>query len=173
MKSSRFLIGILVFLSLTSEDCSNKAVSASGVSKATAKVQTNLEGHTQEQLNIIRKIDEDNKIGKIRYLYIISSYTGNVLESYVIRGKTTSGNKRLNPKTTSTSTGIGTFEISPNVYTDEMLSDDGTYGESLNYFFFFDSKGIYQQVYPSGGTYTRVSDVPLRINKNNLTFTIE
>jgi hypothetical protein len=169
-KSKLFLLLSFIFISLTSEDCSQKARSSSGVSKATAKVTTDLDGRTQEQLNILEKIKRDSEIGKVRHLYIISAYTGEVLEYYSIKGKITSGSKRLNPKTVRTANNSGAYEISPNIYTDEMLSDDGTYGESNNYFYFFDTLDNYHQVFPTGGTYTRISDRPLTIKKSSLIF---
>lgn len=53
--------------------------SASGVTKATVSVETDLNGNTIEQVNIKRKYAEDNKAGAIKHLYIISAYSGQVL----------------------------------------------------------------------------------------------
>ena len=173
MRKLVILSACVGFFLLTAETCERQeSQSSSGVKKATASVQTDLTGHTQEQINILEKNKKDSEIGKVRHLYIISSYTGNVLEYYAIRGKVTSGSKRLSPKTASTSQGLPPFEItigSQIYYTNEVLSDDGTLGESANYYFFFDTGGNYHQVFPAGGTYTRVSDRPLTIKKVSFT----
>lgn len=170
-KSHLFLFLSFIFITLTSEDCENrKAESSSGVAKTTAKVTTDLQGRTQEQLNILEKIKRDSEIGKVRHLYIISAYSGEVLEYYTIKGKITSGSKRLNPKNVRTSANSGSYEIELGIYTDEMLADDGTYGDSNNYFYFFDTSDNYHQVFPTGGTYTRISDRPLTIKKSSLIF---
>lgn len=62
---------------LQSQD--DKPQSASGVTKATVRVQTDLSGKTIEQNNIINRLLEDNKPGSIKHLYIISAYSGQVL----------------------------------------------------------------------------------------------
>ena len=172
-KSLILLASVFTFLTLTSEECTQEATSSSGVNKATAEVTTDLNGNTQEQLNILEKIKRDSEIGKVRHLYIISAYSGDVLEYYAIKGKITSGGKRLSPKSAKDGANTPGFKINIggySYYTDEVLSDDGTYGESANYFFFFDTKGNYHQVFPTGGTYTRISDSPLTIKKSSLTF---
>lgn len=170
-KSHLFLLLSFVFITLTSEDCSHKAKSGSGVSKATAQVSTDLQGRTVEQLNILEKIKRDSEIGKVRHLYQISAYTGEVLEYHTVKGKITSGGKRLNPKSVTDVNGTNSvFLLSQGVYTGEMLSDDGTYGDSMPYFYFFDTKDEYHQIFPTGGTYVHISDRPLTINKSSMIF---
>ena len=153
--------------------------SDSGVSKAHIKVKTNPDGTTIEQRNIMERLKRDNEIGSIKHLYIISSFTGDVLQYSTVKGKVTSGNKRLSPKTVN---GNG-FENSGNnndvfiggtkFNTDEVLDDGGSYGDSGNYLFWFDAQDNYQQYYPSGGTYLHISDKPLRIRKANLTLSLD
>lgn len=155
--------------------------SDSGVTKATTQVQTDANGKTIEQENIIERLKRDNLPGSIKHLYIISSYTGDVLQYSTVRGKVTSGNKRLSPKTINNSVGLNgtsgyTNTVSLNgapYYTDEVLDDGGSYGDSGNYLFWFDAAGNYQQYYPAGGTYLHISDKPLRIKKANFSITLE
>lgn len=171
-KSILLLLCSFIFITLTSEECENKkAKSSSGVNKATAKVTTDLNGKTTEQLNILEKVKRDSEIGKIRHFYQISAYTGTVLEYHTIKGKITSGSKRLNPKNVyDISGGNAVFKISDGVYTNEMLNEDGTYSESMNYFYFFDTRDEYHQIFPTGGTYVHISDRPLTVNKANFIF---
>ena len=47
--------------------------------------------------------------------------------------------------------------------TTEVLQDDGTYGSSIPYLFWEDTKGVYHQHYVSGGQILHVSSEPLPI----------
>jgi hypothetical protein len=158
----------------SASECNTEATTQSGIKKAQVKAETDLNGNTIEQLNIMEKIKRDNMVGTIRHLYIISSYTGEVFEYSAVKGKITSGAKRLSPKIANGGEGNGTFRVGnfggTNVYSDEILSDDGTYGESANYLYWFDTKGNYHQYFPTGGTYIHISDAPLTIQKSSFTF---
>lgn len=174
------VIALLAILSSCNYDRQQQK-SDSGVKKATTTIKTNPDGTTVEQRNIIERLKRDNEIGSIKHLYVVSSYTGDVLQYSTVRGKVTSGGKRLSPKTVngsaSVSSSFGGYNrviLGGNSYiTDEVLDDGGTYGDSGNYLFWFDAQGNYQQYYPSGGTYIQISDKPLRIKKSNLSLTIE
>lgn len=178
----KFIIPIL-FLSVLAScgEFNQQQKSDSGVTKASTQVQTDANGKTIEQENIIERLKRDNQLGSIKHLYIISSYTGDVLQYSTVKGKVTSGNKRLSPKTVNNSVGITGTNGSTNTvslngysyYTDEVLDDGGSYGDSGNYLFWFDAQGNYQQYYPAGGTYLHISDRPLRIKKANFSITLE
>lgn len=148
--------------------------SDSGITKATVKLTTGPDGLTVEQRNISERLKRDNEIGSVKHLYIVSAYTGDVLQYSTVKGKVTSGNKRLSPKTINGdgynhSTNSNWVQLgSVNYTTDEVLDDGGTYGDSGNYLFWFDAQGNYQQYYPSGGTYLQISDRPLRMRKSSL-----
>lgn len=152
--------------------------SDSGIQKATTKVKTNPNGQTIEQQNIIERLDRDNNLGSVKHLYIISSYTGDVLQYSTVKGKVTSGGKRLSPKTVrgfteSFASRSNYVNIGGKDYlTDEVLDDGGAYGESGNYLFWFDTQGNYHQYYPSGGTYLEICDKPLRVKKTNFSVTL-
>lgn len=155
--------------------------SDSGVQKASTTIKTDDKGQTIEQSNIIKRLERDNQPGSIKHLYIISSYTGDVMEYSTVRGKVTSGSKRLSPKTVNSAGGAsitGAYTMTVNIggtpyLTDEVLDDGGTYGDSGNYMFWFDAQGNYHQYYPSGGTYIHISDKPLKIKKSNFSITLE
>lgn len=150
-----------------------QAVSTSGVNKATVKVETDLQGNTTEQTNIIEKYSRDNTPGSIKHLYVISPYSGQVLIYSTVKGKVTSGNKRLSPKVVKDGTGSGTFKIavgSMNAYTDEVLGDDGTYGDSGDYIYWFDVRGVSHQHYVTGGQIIHISDQPLAVPSIILNF---
>jgi len=104
--------------------------------------------------------------------------TGDVLQYSTVKGKVTSGGKRLSPKTVNgngynTSGDNNWVKIGNSQYTtDEVLDDGGAYGDSGNYIFWFDAQGNYHQYYPSGGTYLEICDKPLRVKKTNFSVTI-
>lgn len=180
MKKLTFILVALTTLALASCDIDRpQQKSDSGVKKATTKVQTDMNGRTVEQENIIKRLERDNKVGSIKHLYIISAYTGDVLQYSTVKGKVTSGGKRLSPKTVNgngyNNAGYSNFVKlgDQQMTTDEVLDDGGAYGESGNYLFWFDAQDNYQQYYPSGGTYLHISDKPLRIKKTNFSVSID
>jgi len=170
----------LVLMSSGCDERTGQQKSDSGVTKASVEVKTDEQGHTVEQKNIMERLVRDNKVGEVKHLYVISSYSGDVLEYSTVKGKVTSGGKRLSPKTvlaSPTEVQAGNDNL---VYiggmryaTEEVLDDGGTYGESGNYLYWFDAQDNYHQYYPSGGTYLHISERPLRIRKSNMTFLIE
>lgn len=176
----RKLIGILLIamLVVSCGEITNQK-SDSGVSKATIKVKTDMNGNTTEQRNIMERLKRDNEIGSIKYLYIISSYSGDVLQFSTVKGKVTSGGKRLSPKTVNGSSAVinnnyNSVLINGQAYTtDEVLDDGGAYGESGNYLFWFDAQDNYHQYYPAGGTYLHIADKPMRIKKSKIVIDIE
>lgn len=140
--------------------------SASGVKKATVQIPTNPDGLTAEQQNIRERLLEDNKPGSVKHLYVISAYSGQVIIYSTVRGKVTSGGKRLTP--TSLMGGermsSGGFPVqigNEQKWTTEVLQDDGAYGSSMDYLYWWDTKGIYHQHYVGGGQIVHISNQPL------------
>lgn len=152
--------------------------SASGVQQATAHVETNpSSGMTVEQENVVRRLSNDNKPGAIKHLYIISPFTGDVLIYSAVKGKVTSGGKRLTPKTVTSTDGefvdgdLRGIAVDIGGYhrrTSEVIQDDGTYGDSVEYIFWWDTKGVYHQQGIEGSIW-HVSDQPLAVNKALIT----
>lgn len=167
----RYLVAVIACLFLIGAcDNDTPAVSASGVEQATTRVQTNANGRTVEQENVIERLARDNVPGSIKHLYVISAYSGQVLIYSTVRGKVTSSGKRLSPvtstgsyKTDGCATGVGFLANGVRHCTEELTQDDGTYGSSIPYLFWFDSKGVYHQHYPEGGQIIHISDQPLSV----------
>ncbi len=156
---------LLLFLALTS--CGKDAkepVSSSGVGKQTVKVQTDSNGWSVEQKNIADRLKVDNTPGSIKHLYIISPYSGQTLLYSTVKGKVTSGSKRLTPNTISGHYTGFKVQIDDEIWgTNEVIQDDGTYGSSCEYVFWFDQKGAYHQHFFTGGQIIHVSDHPLNV----------
>lgn len=146
-------------------------VSASGVAKADVKVVTDANGNTVEQKNIMERLKRDNKPGSIKHLYVISAYSGQVIIYSTVDGKVTSAGKRLTPTSVVDTGGqyvTNSYGFDVNIAggyyrTTEVLGDDGTYGSSDPYIYWFDVKGVYHQHYLSGGQILHISDQPLAV----------
>ncbi|MFH1661895.1 MAG: hypothetical protein ABIA02_02265 [Candidatus Falkowbacteria bacterium] len=111
--------------------------------------------------NIEKRIKLENKPGSIKHFYVISAYSGQVVIYSTVKGKVTSSSKRLTPYTAS---GIVPFNIGGDThYTNEVLQDDGTYGSSIHYLYWWDVQGRYHQHYVSGGQIIHVSDQPIPV----------
>lgn len=165
-----FLATISICLASCDVAPAPQPTSASGVAKASVKVTTDLSGHTTEQNNIMDRYKMDNMPGSIKHLYIISAMTGQTLIYSTVRGKVTSSGKRLTPTTVSTNQpntlaadGMDIVINGTNYKTGEVLQDDGTYGSSAEYIYWFDSRGIYHQQYITGGMIVHVSSQPLTV----------
>lgn len=144
------------------------AASSSGLSRATVSVQPGSDGLSVEQRNVRDRLVADNKPGSIKHLYVISAYSGQVLIYSTVRGKVTSSGKRLTPEHieglyNSDSNSFGVPIGGYTAYTKEVLGDDGTYGASVPYIYWFDAKGAYHQHYVEGGQIIHISDAPLAV----------
>lgn len=148
--------------------------STSGASEARATVQLQASGLTVEQENIKRRLEADNQLGSIKHLYVISAFSGDVILYSTVKGKVTSSGKRLTPYSVAALDGrdvsMEHYGIKVDVggyarRTAEVLQDDGTYGSSVDYIYWWDSKGVYHQHYISGGQIVHVSSAPLRVGK--------
>ncbi|MEK7498668.1 MAG: hypothetical protein AAB611_02285 [Patescibacteria group bacterium] len=164
--SALVLIAFAVFVCTGCDG--SPARSASGVNKADVKVPTGADGLTIEQRNVGERLNADNKLGSIKHLYVISAYSGQVLIYSTVRGKVTSGGKRLTPSTIDrhVNGNYSGFVVNfgDQAYlTHEVLGDDGTYGSSGDYLFWWDTKGVYHQHYLSGGQILHISDQPLSV----------
>lgn len=175
-----FLLALLYISTMGVNGCNGTTTpqSASGVSKAEVHVQTDKDGLTIEQRNVSQRILQDNKIGAIKHLYVISAYSGQVIIYSTVRGKVTSSGKRLTPITVS--------EVQQTMYhgfpvqigntkarTQEVLQDDGTYGSSVEYLYWWDTKGVYHQHYVSGGQIIHISDQPLAVKNVIINMSLE
>jgi hypothetical protein len=171
MKNAILFLAVAVLFGC---DVKSDPVSPSGVKKAEVAVSTNAEGLTVEQENIKNRLLEDNKIGSIKHLYVISTYSGQVIIYSTVKGKVTSGGKRISPSTVGVTDGGNVsfanrgipIEIGGQTRrTGEVLGDDGAYGQSSDYLFWWDTRGIYHQHYVSGGQIIHVSSEPLAVKQ--------
>jgi len=154
------------------------AQSASGVRKADVQVPVGADGFTAEQRNVRNRLVEDNKPGSIKHLYVISPYSGQVILYSTVKGKVTSGSKRLTPSNVTTyrdnTNSYGGFTVGiggQNQNTTEVLGDDGAYGSSGEYLYWWDVRGAYHQHYLTGGQIITISDQPLPVK--SVTINIE
>lgn len=164
-------IYILIVLSIAAIGCKEQTTTTTtGIEKATAEIQVGSDGLTVEQRNVKGRLEEDNKIGTIKHLYVISAFSGEVIIYSTVDGKVTSGNKRLTPKTVQDGD-FGAFPVeglhrghgTSTALTNEVLGDDGTYGTSMNYLFWWDVKGNYHQHYVNGGQIVHISSQALPV----------
>lgn len=168
MKKILFLLLIGIFVFVYGCDY-NETKTDSGITKTTAEVKTGSDGLTVEQRNIKKRIERDNEVGSIKHLYIVSAYSGQVLIYSTVQGKVTSSGKRLTPRTVN---GNGYENNGANNYitvggisytTNEMIEEDGTFGASIEYIYWFDQRGAYHQHYITGGQILHISDQPLDV----------
>ena len=139
------------------------AEARSGVKRAQVNVPVDPSGLTTEQKNIQERLVLDNKPGSTKHLYVISAYSGDVLIYSTVRGKVTSSGKRLSPVKGEVvrEKGLRVGQI----FTDELVQDDGTYGSSVEYLYWWDEQGRYHQHYVAGGQIVHISDQPIGFPK--------
>jgi hypothetical protein len=131
-------------------------------------VKTDEKGHTIEQRNIMERLKTDNTPGAIKHLYVLSAFSGQVILYSPVRGKVTSSGKRLSPSQigdpVNDSSPTQTVDIGGHRYkTNELPGDDGTYGPSIEYLYWFDANGVYHQHYLGGGQIVHISDQPIAV----------
>ena len=177
MKSITFLmlpimaIMAIVFSGCNSSNDAGMTKSNSGVFQAKAEVKVQSNGLTFEQANVKKRAEFENKPGSIKHLYIISPYTGQTLLYSTIKGKVTSSGKRLTPKTVLAANGNASESrkgISVKIgdthhRTSEVLGDDGTYGSSIPYIYWWDVNNRYHQHYIMGGQIIHLSNKPIAV----------
>lgn len=148
---------------------------AIAVERITVKVPVDaVTGRTVEQSNIANRLGQDNKPGAILHLYVLSPESGQAIIYSTVRGKVTSSGKRLTPRSTIEKYVTGSGDSKTTVYegqrviiqdaqhvTTEIVQDDGTYGNSVPYFYWFDANNRYHQHFFTEGQVLRISAQPL------------
>jgi hypothetical protein len=187
MRNSRILLlGAVLPLLLTLAACDDEdkqpAQSTSGVHQAQVKVQTGSDGLTMEQRNVRKRLVQDNTPGALEYLYVISPDSGQILMYSGVDGKVTSSGKRLAPRTVAAIDGEGVSSEFNGIAvtiggqtrrTTEVLEDDGTYGDSVPYIYWWDTNGVYHQHFFTGGQIIHVTSAPLHVNSNQILIQLE
>jgi hypothetical protein len=144
-----------------------------GVKKADVTVTTQSNGLTVEQENIQKRLLNDNRPGSIKHLYVFSGMSGQCLLYSTVVGKVTSSGKRLTPYEAATTGQYNNPAFSVNGFaTNEVMEDDGTYGSSVPYIYWWDSKGVYHQHFmTTGDQIVHISDQPMDVK--NIIVTID
>lgn len=176
------ILSCLVILGMTACDQGDiNPTATTGVTKATADVQTRPDGMTVEQANVKRRIESDNKPGSVKFVYCISTFSGEVIFQSTAKGKVTSSGKRLSPYSVASTDGqyVGSEHYGEAVRiggntrrTTEVLQDDGTYGSSIPYVFWWDVNDVYHQHYITGGQIFIVRDQPMTVNRVSIDLNI-
>lgn len=116
----------------------------------TPRLETSL-----ERINISKRLQLFSDESKISYIYLVSF--GKVMAFYTVKGKITSGAKRLtSPQQLVESTWCGSGNCSLVTDAPEL---DGTYGHSADYIYFWTTDGTYVQW---NGEYM-LADQPLQL----------
>lgn len=174
MKRFGIVAALLLLIGLAG--CNNRevpVVSRGGVKIAQASIQVGSDGLTVEQRNIKSRLEMDNKPGAIKHLYIISPLSGQCILYSSVKGKVTSSGKRLSPYTVTgrpANLSDGQLNGGPVVnvgnqqfHTTEVLQDDGTYGSSIDYIYWWDQRGVYHQHYVTSQiVHISTEPIPLR-----------
>jgi len=151
-------------------DCSTPAISD------TKKVQNNQKAlsvavplptlsNSLERANISKRLTTFDDPVKVSYIYL-TSY-GHIMAFYTVKGKVTSGGKRLTAQSVTVDGDGNVAGVNQNVYNStgsynvEQPELDGTYGSSSPYIFFWTTDGTYVQW---NGEYM-LSDNPLQLNE--------
>ena len=153
-----FLAGTVVMAG-----CNSNTTSTPVVKKAVARVVVGADGNTVEQTNVKKRLEEDSRIGATKHLYIISAYSGQTIIYSTVEGKVTSSGKRLTPTMVSQDDYYIPVVINGvSRGTEQVMGDDGTYGSSVPYLYWWDTAGKYHQHFVSGGQIIHISDQPFR-----------
>lgn len=108
-----------------------------------------------ERKNISKRLTTFSDPNKVSYIYLVSF--GRVMSFYTIKGKITSGNKRLSSTQRLINCDKGEYNGDCEMESPEL---DGTYGSSAPYVFFWTTDGVYVQW---SGDYMLV-DQPLKLS---------
>lgn len=155
---------MVIFVLVVLGGC-QEATTRSGIKMAETAVKLQKSGKTVEQENITKRLELENQPGSIKHLYAISPFSGQCIFYSTVRGKVTSSGKRLSPGTVAHMDGNSGFKVyfgSNYGYTQEVMEDDGTYGKSVPYIYWWDVVGNYRQLFPNGLVII-ISDVPIPI----------
>lgn len=140
--------------------------SSSGLTMQSIKLGPVKNGMSLEQYNIEQRLLHDNKVDALKYVYIIGP-NGQITMNFQIAGKVTSSGKRLTPRTVATfggeyqQSGMKVTIAGNNYQTNEVIEDDGTYGDSIPYTYMWTTAGNFIQIIPLGTFLEVVADKQL------------
>jgi hypothetical protein len=175
MKQLRSIIALLMVGGVLAIGVAAAGGQAPEVHRHSVTVKPNpATGRTFEQDNITERYHQDNKPGAVKHFYVIAPKSGVAVLYSTVQGKVTSGGKRLTPRSTIEKYDCGKdcthyegqrvlIGGEQHVVTD-LMQDDGTYGSSAPYFYWFDAQGRYHQHFFTEGQIIVIVDQPL-VNK--------
>ena len=146
-------IAMIVLVVAGFAGCGDGWKAPSRVTQQHVELKPGTSGRTVEQDNVAKRLLEDNLLGAIKHLYVISAYSGQVILYSTVTGKVTSGGKSLSHRLQRD---YGTTVL-------DAMGDDGTFGQSVEYLYWWDTKGIYHQHYVSGGQIIHISSQPIAV----------
>lgn len=149
-------IASIIIASIALTGCLNDSTKNRESEKAKAAANSISFTENAEIENIKRRLELTAGVNKIGYIVLFND-AGQPILYTTTKGKVTSGGKRLTPEDTATQAGIR-----------KAASDEGTYGSSSPYIFFWDSRGSYHQW---SGQYL-YSDQPIRLRVEPLVIDI-
>lgn len=161
-KATLFILGLCAFIFLTSADGCENTNTQSVEQKKVEENQKRLMAETEvptltkslERKAISKRLVMFEDENKVSYIYLVSY--GRVMAFYTIKGKVTSGNKRLTTNEQLVSADGGQYNQDIVL---EAPSLDGTYGGSDAYVFFWTTDDTYVQW---NGEYM-ICDKPLKL----------
>lgn len=148
------------------------AVSASAVRQIWVHITPDpATGLTYEQAGVKDRLVNDNKAGAVKHLYVFAPHSGQILLYSTVKGKVTSSSKRITASNT-----IGAYKCGDSTCFDgftirlpsgntsrtrEVLGDDGTYGSSVPYIYWWDTNDRYHQHFMTDEQVIQVTDQPI------------
>lgn len=97
-----------------------------------------------ERLNIKKRLETFDEPNKVSYIYLINY--GKIMAFYTIKGKVTSGNKRLTSSMKQVTEHVDCGQYGcDNVSVMEAPELDGSYGSSAPYIYFWTTENAYVQ----------------------------
>jgi hypothetical protein len=148
-KAIYYLMGLVMTFTLMSSSCEQtdsrrdkEELKVENTVKAlTAQTELPVLTKSLERINIKKRLELFEDENKVSYIYLISF--GKVMSFYTVKGKVSSGNKRLTANQTQVESNHWTQGNGSLVVDAPEL--DGTYGSSSPYIFFWTTDGTYVQ----------------------------
>lgn len=125
---------------------------------------------TVEQENVKKRLELDNKPGAFKHLYIVNEL-GKCIFYDTVKGKVTSSGKRLKPNESIKTFGNGNGGTAP--IRSEDMSEDGTFGSSSEYIYWWNTNNSYRQLQVGNGSNVLITEVPIRFDEVLIDLSIE
>lgn len=156
-----FILPVLAVLTMGASDCTQQESTNKQVQKSAAQAAASTLNFTEnvEIENIRRRLELTSKPGQLGFIMLLNEMGQPILYEGV-KGKITSSSKRLTPTDRASSAWGG----GQNTVVRAEASEDGTFGNSDAYVYYWNVDGAYRQW---GGKYL-YSDQPMRLRQDPL-----